>query len=176
MYEEQFRENPVISKAYKIVDAETKVELNDEVTEQIKNSEQFRKGLRVTASDFLHMAHNTHDLHNWRIAYSTSSLHLCSDNPLVLKEKHAKDIFKTEFILPITKNHLLFRSFDNLKIKILPAEYSFMIDLIIFKQGELFTASSRKDYLTTMSLIESNYDTDNLKKQVFNYLTKSTDN
>ena len=51
-----------------------------------------------------------------------------------------------------------------------------MIDLIIFKQGELFTASSRKDYLTTMSLIESNYDTDNLKKQVFNYLTKSTDN
>ena len=90
MYEEQFRENPVISKAYKIVDAETKVELNDEVTEQIKNSEQFRKGLRVTASDFLHMAHNTHDLHNWRIAYSTSSLHLCSDNPLVLKAQTCK--------------------------------------------------------------------------------------
>jgi hypothetical protein len=174
LYEEQFKENPLISKAYKIVDAETKEELHDQITEKIKTSKEFKKGLRVTASDFLHMAHNTDDLHNWRIGYSTSSLHLCSDNPLILKNEIAKDIFKTEFIFPLTKNHLLFRSFNNLKIKVLPAEYSLMIDLIIFKQGELFCASSRKDYLTTMSTIACNYDIARLKNKVFNYLDKST--
>jgi hypothetical protein len=49
-----------------------------------------------------------------------------------------------------------------------------MTDLAVFKQGEIYCAAARKDFLTTISAMSSNFDLQTLKQTLFSYLDRST--
>lgn len=174
LFNAEFTSNPLFTKAFKFRDKTTGEEVNNEITEKIKSSEAFKKAFRVAASDLTFMAHNSDDLNNWRISYSGGDFHLCSDNPLILRDENVKDIFKTEFIFPLTKNHLLIRTFSDLTKRVLTPEFGVTTDITIFKQGKIYCSGARRDFLRTISLIAINYEIPTLKHDLFTFLDSCT--
>ena len=170
LYEKEFYNNPLITKVWVIKDRTTGEIVNDDVTKQIKSSEAFKKSVRTTASDFMFMAHNAEDLHNWRVTYSHTCYHLCPDNPLILRDINAKNVFQTEFILPLTQNHLLIRTFRNITKTSLQAVFNLWVDTVLFRQGTLYCACSRKDFLNAIHLMSTQIDDKVLRKKIFETL------
>lgn len=172
LFREQFATNPLFTKAFKIVRTRTGEEVHNERTEKIKRSDAFMTGFRVSASALTFMAHDSKDIDNWRIVYGPGDFHVCSDSPFILKDEQTKDIFTTEFIFPLTKNHLLIRTFNNLPAGLIPPEFGLLVDLALFKQGERYCAAARKVFLTTLSQIAPNFKIPVLKQRAFGCLDR----
>lgn len=173
MFNAEFQSNPLFTQAFKFRNKATGEEVNNGITEKIKSSDAFRTAFRVTASDLTFMAHNSDDLNNWSISYGGGDFHLCSDNPLILRDENAKDIFKTEFIFPLTKSHLLIRTFSDLTQRILTPQFGVTTDITIFKQGEIYCAGARRDFLNTISSMAPNFEISILKGDLFSFLDRS---
>src|ERR1019366_4250921 len=167
----EYKSNLNFSKTFKIRDKITKEEVNNSRTEDILKSEPFIKAVRALAGNISHLSYTSaQDYHNWKLSYSQNSFKVCSDSPIIFKTANPKNIFESDFIFPVTKKHLLMRTFNSLEIKFLKPEICMVIDLIIFKQAKLFCCCSRKDYLTTISSLANNYDLEALKNRLFQYI------
>lgn len=170
LYEEEYESNAIFKKVWKLYNKETGEEISGEELERLYNHPPFKKSLQVTAGDFLFMAHNPDDMWNWRLTYSKTSYNLCSDSPLILKNEDAKDIFKTDFILPLTKSHILIRTFKKIEITKAPPEFSLLISICLYKQGIKFCACNNRGWLNQIALISTSFALQTIKAKLFNYL------
>jgi len=170
LFLQEFKSNPLFNKSFKFIGKNTGVEVNNDITEKIKNSKEFIQSLRPTVSSFSFMVNKKDDIQNWKLSYTPGYFNICSDNPFIIKDENAKDIFNTEFILPLTKNHLLIRTFSNIEETSLKPLFGFIVNLAIFKQGELYCASANRDLLNTYSSSSKKDDIIKLKNYIFGYL------
>jgi hypothetical protein len=170
-YKEQLKSNPVFTMAFKILDVKTGLEVNNDFTERIKNSEAFSKAMRPVIAGLSMMAKaNNKDLKNWRITYSHKDIHLCCDNPIIFKNNNPKDIFNSDFIFPLTKNHLLVKTLQTVETEILPPEFVMKTHILLFLQNESFCCGIDKTYLTAIKEISKAFNYSTLKDELFSYL------
>lgn len=171
LYKKEYIANSNFYKTFKIRDKKTKQEVNNTFTEELKQSEPFIKAVRAFAGNISLLSYtNTNDYNNWQISYNQNGFKLCSDSPIIFKKENPKNIFESDFIFPLTKKHLLVRTFNSLEIKFLTPKICLMIDLIIFKQAELYSCCLRRDYLESIHSIADKHGIDALKRKVFDYL------
>ena len=175
LFKKEFKGNPLFMNSYKIKDIKSGIKVKNEKTDTLTNSEPFIKAMRVTASDFSLLNDKKEDMYNWRFAYTPGGFNICSDNPFIIRDNNCKCIFDSEFILPLTKNHLLIRTFKYLTTDKLEPQFGFLTNLSILKQSKEYTASSRKDFLETLSENINRFELDKLKFNVFNMLDECTE-
>lgn len=174
LYLEQFNKNALLANSFKIINRVTDETIENEKIEQLRTSDAFIKSLRPAAAGVSLLANRDNDFLDWGITYSKSDNRLCSDNPILFKKEKAVDIFESDFIFPITKNHLLIKTSKRLKITHFPAEFSLISDVLIFKQGTIYCCCPNNDYITHISTIAKHFTVNQLRQQLFDFLDRST--
>lgn len=174
LYKEEFKNNPLFTRSFKIVNKATGEVVNNDYSKEVRTSQALEMALRANASTLSFMLNNSTDLINWRISYITKGFHLCSDNPLIIRDNNVKDIFDSEFLFPLTKNHLLIRTYKTITKQTLTPEFSFMTDLTVFLQGKKYCASACRDFLNTINLTSKTFSADLLRYNLFRKLDEIT--
>jgi hypothetical protein len=170
-YKNEFSKNPLFTKTFRIQNVNTGQVIDDEISRKLLSSEAFIKSVRVMAyATSILASDKSFDFHNWRITYSPNGFNFCSDNPIIFKDDSAKDIFDTDFIIPLTKSHLLIRTLNTKPIESTPTEFSAMIHSLVLKQGQRYCACSRRDYLDSIGNISEKFSDHILKSRIFSYL------
>jgi hypothetical protein len=170
LFLEQFKRNTIFKNSYVFKNQTTGQIIDNEQTRALLNSDAFKRSLRPMVSTIAMLKNKMTDVENWRISYAPGNFNICSDNPIILKDSTSIDLFTSDLIMPLTKNHLLIRSLKPIPHKILEPEFTLKISLLVFMQGTRYSASPNKDYFQMLSRISKQFTVDNLKKSIFSYL------
>jgi len=174
LYIQQFEKGSLLDNSYKIINKVTGETAADSEVEKIRTSEIFIKSLRPAAAGVSLLANRNNNFHDWGITYTKSENRICSDNPILFRNENATNIFESDFIFPITKNHLLLKLSKRLRISHFPSEFSLMTDILILKLGNIYSCSANRDYLITISKMAEYFTIDQLKNNIFNFIDRST--
>src|ERR1700726_3971603 len=169
-YEQTFKNTRFLKKFLSAIDSNTGELLSKNIPKYIlQNEDVLMKSLRPLAGpasfeqsqpDFIHL----------RISYSSIENFICSDNPFLMANGQAKDIFDSEFLFPLTKNHLLIKSFEPKQVKEFPGYISGFVQLALFLQSKKYCASSTIETLKLLGDVEKNYSVDYLKDRIFGFI------
>lgn len=173
LFLEEYRNNPDFYKSFKIVNKKTQEKTTDGESLKLLQSDAFIQSTRSFVGIVTLLTSDFSDGDLWNISYANRSWKLISDSPFVFREIFHKHVLKSEFFLPLTQNHLLYKSGKQISIQYLKPEITLMVDTIVLKQANYFCVCSRKDYLTTIVNISSKFTIEQLKNKVFNYLDSS---
>ncbi len=177
-YTNEFSKDPIFTKAFKIIKKDTGLEVENDETKKIKSSEAFIKGVRGLAQfTSILAATKSFDFNNWRITYHPTGLNICSDNPIIVRDDTVKNILETDFIIPLTKHHLLIRTLKTVPIKSTPNELKAIILMLISLQGTIYCAGPNREHLKAISSLTEKINSNNGRNkiasqinQIFNFL------
>ncbi len=145
-YIEQYKSNPLFTKNLGLFNKITG-EFDKSVTEKIINTEAFIKSIKSALPIILmhNSAINNSDIENWQFCYNDRGDFITNDNPIVFRKRNPNDIFDSEFIFPISKHHLLIRTYKKIDRINIPAPIMSLIQLLIFAQGDTYCCSPDRD-------------------------------
>ncbi len=147
-YLEQYKSNPLFTRNLKIFKSDTG-EVDESMTEKIINSAAFIKSIKSAIPLVLMYYNNINnkDLDNWQFCYNSKGDYITTDNPILFKKEQPSDISDSEFIFPISKHHLLVRTYRKIKASVMPAPIMSVIQLLLFVQGNIYCCSSERPSL-----------------------------
>ncbi len=94
---------------------------------------------------------------------------LVSDNPLILRNPKNFDVYRDEFILPLSNDKILIRT------KKVKAQYQnttrVLIDHLLVRQANNFISSTDLTYIPLLKTLNKNSTIEELRKEIFNNLT-----
>lgn len=142
-YLQEYKDNPKFTENLAIVSKSTG-EVDSEITEELVHTDAFMKSIKSMMPIILMYFHsnNNKDLDNWQFCYNPLGDYICTDNPFIFRKDKPKDIFDSEFIFPISRHHLLIRTFNNIDRKEIPAPIMSLIQLLLFENGKKYCASA----------------------------------
>ncbi|WP_299157027.1 DUF4238 domain-containing protein [uncultured Christiangramia sp.] len=151
-----------------------KNDLRDEdcinIEKRMKNDTEFRKGFKF----YMSLIDSVKGI-NYRTPYtilpSPKELPaLCSDNPVIFKNEKSPDVFKDDYIMPLSRDKMFFRKntgkpFNMFQLKL-------MVDSLILKQAIKYVSCTDEKYISMLiNYFESNYtSTQNLREKIFQVL------
>ncbi len=159
---------PFLRQLFRAVDPLTGEEKARGLPKEVVDDKKLLQSFRPIAGALSFDASEKTDYHNWRIGYHPYGGFICSDNPFVMGKENAKDIFDTAFAFPLTKHHVLVRSFQ--AFGSLPASIMAYVQIAIFKQGVQFCAGPNKEFLNLLLNDPTYYSIDFLKDHIFGFL------
>jgi hypothetical protein len=157
-----------IKEFFKTRDPITGESISAQIPKEIFEDESFiMNAFRPLAGPIsFEQSHDAFD--KWQIGYNPAENFICSDNPLILKNPDIMDIFHSDFVFPLSKNHMLIHS-DQLKKPIKNVgEGLVAIQLALFFQSKKYCAGSTKTILELLMSVPRNENGVNfLKNQIF---------
>lgn len=159
---------PFIRQLFFSTDPDTGHKIASGIPKEIVDDKNLMQSFRPMLGALSFETSTTTDYQNWRIGYHPYGGFICSDNPFILENDKAKDVFDTAFVFPLTKNHILIRSFN--VFGPLPAPIMAYIQIALFQQGVKFCAGPKREFFNLLIDDPSYYSMDFLKDHIFGFL------
>lgn len=111
-------------------------------------------------------------INDWKVYSATSSvqLHILGDNPIVFRNLPSNNILEQELIFPLSKGTFICYT-NGKRLEMIQPETRVSIDIMIFLQSKRYVIGPNKDYLNSIQLMASNYNSesriDMLRKDIF---------
>ena len=142
-----------------------------DIEKRMKNDTEFRKGFKF----YLSLIDSIKGV-DFRTPYTIISTPeelpgLCSDNPLIFRNEKIPDVFKDDYIMPISRNRLFFRKNDGKSFKIF--EIKLLIDLLIYKQAVKYVSCTDEKYIQILDdFYKANFSsTLEIREMLFNKIS-----
>jgi hypothetical protein len=107
----------------------------------------------------------------WKILYSPNGEFICGDRPFIAQDEN--DLFKSSFVVPLTKHHLLIKCPHNHAS--IPAQVIYCIQLALIQQANEFCAGPDKALFEARIKDPSFYSIEFLKDIIFGFLLQNHD-
>ena len=147
LFENQLQSNIALKSNFKIVNKATGVP-DQEMTDKIIGDAAFSKSIKAILP--IITKYNKIDeteFSRWQFIYNPLGNNICSDSPIIFKDENPLDILDTDFVFPISNEHLLLRINKRVQGEVLPAPIMAYIQLLIFSQANFYSCSSDQDFL-----------------------------
>lgn len=108
----------------------------------------------------------TQNFKDWKIVYNPNGAFVCSDRPFMARVK--KDIFGSDFIVPLTKHHLLIKcacSFTHI-----PAQFLLFVQCLLIQQAREYCAAADKQLFEAMLNDPSYYSIEFFRDMIFEFI------
>lgn len=163
----------------KILKKGSNEEAPKEMYERIRNDKSFIEStkLMLSVADFLN-ADLPSNFSNWKIyeAASEVQLHLIGDNPVVQKDSNYSNLFKSDFMFPLSSGKTLYHVNGN-PIREMKPENRVAADLLLFIQSDKYVCGPDDSFLNAIAQKAKAYDNKEgikyLKNQVFEAFGKN---
>lgn len=140
------------------------------VENRIKNDPEFRKGFKF----YMSLIDSVKGI-NYRTPYTilpspTELPALCSDNPVIFRKEKFPDVFKDDYIMPLSRDKIFFRKKNGKPFNMF--QLKLMVDSLILKQAIKYVSCTDDKYISMLNnYFDSNYNsTRDLREQIFQLL------
>lgn len=140
------------------------------IEKRIKDDPEFRKGFKF----YMSLNDSVKGL-NYRTPYtilpSPKELPgLCSDNPVIFRKEKSPDVFKDDYIKPLSKDKMFFRK--HMSKPFFMFQLKLMVDALILKQAIKYVSCTDEKYIGMLkNYFDSNYSTtQDLREKIFQKL------
>lgn len=141
-----------------------------ELEKRMKNDTEFRKGFKFYMSLIDSVKGYTYRT-PYTILPSPKGLPaLCSDNPIIFRKEKSPDVFKDDYIMPISRDKIFFRKKDGKPLNMF--QFKIMTDSLLLKQAIKYVSCTDEKYIKMLDhYFSKNFNsTQDLREKIFQML------